>query len=335
MRPFVKLHGLGNDFIVVDARDPAQSSELEAWWLAPERVQSLCRRGHGVGADGVILALPPRDEGSSARMRILNADGSEPEMCGNGIRCLAKLLYDSGLRGRNSLGEPSAATTLSIETLAGRLDCEVFADVAPNADTDAKARAHEVRVAMGPARLDLEALPMVSPLGEQLGERADRHIDAPLPLGNDHPALVGSAVSMGNPHYVSFVETSLDDASVDDASATKHGSHEHSLEQLARQLGPIVSRHEAFPRGTNVELARLREDGSIELWVWERGCGITQACGTGACATAAAAVVSGRASADQPIAVDLPGGRLTIRVAADLSQVWMRGPATEVYRGTL
>ncbi|PIE65882.1 MAG: diaminopimelate epimerase [Deltaproteobacteria bacterium] len=300
MRAFVKLQGLGNDFIVVDARDPISAAELEAWWLAPDRVQSLCRRGHGVGADGVILALPPRETRSSARMRILNADGSEPEMCGNGIRCLAKLLYDAGVRGEE------VTATLPIETLAGQLDCEVFAD-----DTERRGLAHEVCVAMGPARLNVDALPMLSPNGDT------RHVDASLALGDDR-VLKGTAVSMGNPHYVSFVE--------DDTVA---------LAQAICETGPSVTRHEAFPRGTNVELARIRHDGSIELWVWERGCGVTQACGTGACATAAAAVVTGRASADAEIAIDLPGGRLTTRVAADRSQVWMRGPATEVYRGAL
>ena len=294
--PFTKLHGHGNDFIVIDARDTPPPPAL----INSASIVTLCQRAHGVGADGVILALPPKDEAAVARMRIFNADGSEAEMCGNGIRCLAKVLYDGGIRGHD------APSLLPIETLAGLLPCEIHTD-----DSD---RAHTIRVAMGPARLAPQDLPMTMP--------GPDHVDAPLPLRHGDP-LVGTAVSLGNPHYVSFV----------DLLAPPEGRED--LTALATRLGPHVEHHEAFPRRTNLEVARVRDDGSIDLVVWERGCGITQACGTGACATAAAAVLTGRLSAHREIDVDLPGGRLQITVAPDLKQIWMRGPAIEVYRGEL
>lgn len=285
--PFVKLHGLGNDFIVFDDRQGALPASL----ATAKSAERLCRRGHGVGADGVLLVLPGDDSVAVARMRVLNADGSEPEMCGNGLRCVAKFIFDRGVRGEGGV--------LPIDTGAGRLAAEVTAG--------ADGLAAQVRVAMGPVTLQRSGLPM---LGE--GE----HREAPLEVAGEH--LVGTALSVGNPHYVAFL-----------------ASAELDLMAEARRWGPKVEHHTSFPRRTNVELARLRDDGSIELVVWERGCGITQACGTGACATVAAAVLSGRCEAGHEVAVDLPGGRLHIEVQADLQQVWMRGPAVEVYRGEL
>jgi len=131
-------------------------------------------------------------------------------------------------------------------------------------------------------------------------------------------ALRFTAVSMGNPHIVTFLE----------------GDGPRPRE-LAETLGPVLERHPDFPGRTNVEFAWRRDDGSLELWVWERGCGLTLACGTGACATAVAAVVTGRHPAGMPLAVHLPGGTLGIQVAADLGRVWMEGPAVEVFSGML
>ncbi|HJZ85486.1 MAG TPA: diaminopimelate epimerase [Polyangia bacterium] len=267
MLRFAKYHGLGNDFIVIDEAVSARAATL------------LCDRRFGVGADGVLMVLPAPAAGADARMRILNADGSEPEMCGNGIRCVAKELFDSG-RVRKDV--------IRIDTLAGVLACAVQVGESGRVDT--------VAVEMGRPRLTRE--------------RAQE----PLAIGGRELAL--TCVSMGNPHAITFV------------------SGEEPLRPLAERLGPLVEHHEWFPMRTNVEFARVRSSGAeIELVVWERGCGITMACGTGACATAAAAVLTGRAPAGREIAVDLPGGRLGITVAEDGSGVRMRGPARLAFRG--
>jgi len=267
MLRFAKYHGLGNDFIVIDEAVSARAATL------------LCDRRFGVGADGVLMVLPAPAAGADARMRILNADGSEPEMCGNGIRCVAKELFDSG-RVRKDV--------IRIDTLAGVLACAVQVGESGRVDT--------VAVEMGRPRL------------------TRGRAQEPLAIGGRELAL--TCVSMGNPHAITFV------------------SGEEPLRPLAERLGPLVEHHEWFPMRTNVEFARVRSSGAeIELVVWERGCGITMACGTGACATAAAAVLTGRAPAGREIAVDLPGGRLGITVAEDGSGVRMRGPARLAFRG--
>jgi diaminopimelate epimerase len=272
---FTKYHGLGNDFLVVDLRGGGEAPP-------PDEVRRLCDRRFGVGGDGVLAVLP--SDVGDARMRTLNADGSEAEMCGNGIRCVAKHLYDGGLS-----REP-----IRIETLAGVLACGVEAE---------NGRAERVSVEMGRPRLLRGEIPMIGPAGERSVEE---------PLGE----LSVTAVSMGNPHAVAFVpETGA------------------ALLARAERLGPSVETAPSFPHKTNVELAHVRDDGTIELVVWERGCGITLACGTGACATAVAACLTGRAEPGRDLTVRLLGGPLTIRVAPDLSGVRMTGPATRVYEG--
>jgi diaminopimelate epimerase len=258
---FTKYEGLGNDFLVVDAR-----SESE---LAPERAARLCDRHFGVGGDGVLLVLPASESGARARMLILNADGSRPEMCGNGIRCVALHL---------ALADGAAERRYLIETDAGVLGCDV----------KRAGFAAEVAVAMGQGR----------PEGEFVSD-----------FGGDERRF--ALVSMGNPHAIVF-----------DA-----GEDEPRIDQFA----PLVSR--AFPRGTNVEFATTRAGGGFDLVVWERGVGRTLACGTGACATAVAAALAGRAPFDAPIELRLPGGPLQITVQRDTLQVLMRGPARLVFSG--
>jgi diaminopimelate epimerase len=199
-------------------------------------------------------------------MRIRNADGSEPEMCGNGIRCVARYLHERGRR----------AELIRIETAAGVLDCAIAPDLT-------------VAVEMG--------RPVVP------------WSDPALALGDRRFAV--THVTLGNPHAVTFVDGGED------------------LRALAERYGPLLERHERFPQRTNAEFARVAGD-ALDLCVWERGCGITLACGTGASATAAAAVATGRLPAGREIEVRLPGGALFIRVAPDLAGVRMRGPAVEV-----
>jgi len=287
---FTKLHGLGNDFLVVDTR--ALTADVAATLQDPATVRWLCDRQFGVGGDGVLALSAPRTAGAVATMRVLNADGSEAEMCGNGIRCVAKFLRDR---------DPALGDRLVIDTGAGPLAC----GVALAADGTVAA----VTVAMGRPRLTRGEVPATGPADE-------RWIDGAIAIPGD-PAGERrlTAVSMGNPHAVVFV----------DDAATVHA--------LARQVGPALETHAAFPKKTNAEFAAMTGPATIALGVWERGCGITLACGTGACATAVAACLTGRATAGAPITVHLPGGPLVITVAADYGDVAMQGPAALAFVG--
>lgn len=278
---FTKLHGLGNDFVVIDRR-------VEGTPLPIHEAVALCDRHRGIGADGVLSVLP--SERAPLAMHVTNSDGSHAEMCGNGLRCVVRWAVDRGVLPPE--GGP-------VETGAGVLECRVEPD-------------GHIRVDMGRPELTPARIPMQA--------EGDRVVEAPLDLDDpDVPTrqLSITAVSMGNPHAVWFVP------------------EEQSPRELAERLGSAVEHHPRFPRRTNAEFARLVGQDEIELVVWERGSGLTQACGTGACATAVAAVLTNRARADVPVTVHLPGGPLRIEVAADLSRVWMTGPAVEVFRGTV
>jgi diaminopimelate epimerase len=295
MLPFTKVQGLGNDFVVVDLRAPRGAGEPSP--EDPALVRKICDRHFGVGADGVLAILPALPGGAGdARMRVLNADGSEAEMCGNGIRCVAKVLYESD----PALRRPA----LKIDTGAGLLTCELGVT---------SGHVDSVTVEMGRPRFAREEIPL-SPGG---GARAVR--ETVTAKGPANRAFRFTAVSMGNPHAVIFVEGN--EANED-------------LRALAETYGPGLEVDPLFPRRTNVEFARVR-GAEIDLVVWERGCGITLACGTGACATAVAAAVEERLPRGREILVHLPGGTLGITVAADESGVRMRGPATTVFRSEL
>ena len=256
---FEKYEGLGNDFLLLDATDEAA--------ITPERAVLLCDRRFGVGADGVILVLPPRTPGHDARIRVINADGSIPEMCGNGVRCVA--LHVAAARGLTG-------GTLRVETDAGERTCVLVGD-------------GMVTVDMGVVRV--------------LGDRA---VDV------DGRPIVLALADAGNPHAILF-------------GAFARGDVEH--------LGPRIAAHPAFPRGTNVEFACVLGDG-IDLVVWERGVGITMACGTGACATVAVACQKDLAATGKPVKVRLPGGVLEITIDAD-GRAIMTGPARRVFGGTI
>jgi diaminopimelate epimerase len=286
--PFTKVEGLGNDFVVVDLRARAGSKEAAAV-QDPELVRKVCDRHFGVGGDGILAILPGVD--GDARMRVLNADGSEAEMCGNGIRCVAKVLYETD----PTLRKP----VLKIDTGAGLLLCEM---------TVTDGRVDSVTVEMGRPRFTREEIPL-APGGA--GRVTRETITA------DSRAFRFTAVSMGNPHAVIFVDEPAED-----------------LMALAKRFGPTLEVAPTFPRRTNVEFARVRGT-EIDLVVWERGCGITLACGTGTCATAVAAAVEERLPRGREVPVHLPGGTLFITVAPDDSGVRMRGPAHVVFRSEL
>jgi len=269
---FIKVEGLGNDFMLVEG------SEDDLAALA-DRAPGLCDRRRGIGGDGILVVGPPSTAGAVRTMWVINHDGSRPEMCGNGLRCVA--LWTAAAEG---------ADVVTVDTDDGPKRCVV--SPAP-AGAPAPGQRAEVEVDMGPARR-----------GEPV-----------VPGAGDGRSF--AQVSMGNPHAIAFVAEGEDP------------------EALARGLGPGIEVDSAFAEGTNVELAAVR-DGGILLWVWERGCGITDACGTGACATAAAAVDAGHCPADTPLRVELPGGVLTITVPSDPSQgIRMKGPARLVFRGEL
>ena len=272
---FYKYHGLGNDFIVLEDFDGKAAK-------TPDFAVKQCHRRFGIGADGILYISGSKE--ADARMRILNSDGSEAEMCGNGIRCVAKHLYDTGIVKKRKM---------RIDTLAGvkDVDCEVEAG-----------QVTSVTVGMGAPNLECEKIPMTG---------NGRFISKTLDV--DGRSLVGTAVSMGNPHFVIF----------------------ERLDEGARmELGPRIEGHPMFPKKTNVEFAEVLAD-HIDLRVYERGAAWTMACGTGACATVVAAVVNRLAPEGKEIEVRLPGGSLWINVGVRLSSVTMRGPAVRVYRGEL
>lgn len=284
---FAKYHGLGNDFLVVDLRDVRGDDAAAV--QEPAVVKALCDRQFGVGGDGVLAVLPG-GPGADARMRVLNADGSEAEMCGNGLRCVAKELFDRGGIRKDRI---------AIDTGAGRLVCAI--------DSEGGV-ARTVTVEMGAPRLLRGEIPMTGPAGE-------RCVEQPIPV-QGHPTRNVTCVSMGNPHAIAFVT-------------------DENPRVLAETVGPLVERHAWFPNRTNAEFARVIGPREIELVVWERGCGITLACGTGACATVVAAVITGRSSEGEEVLVHLPGGDLTITVLPGLANVLMRGPALHVFDGEL
>jgi diaminopimelate epimerase len=275
---FTKVEGLGNDFVLLDRMGldaDSLAAELAAEVAWARRVApALCDRRTGIGADGVLL-VGPGSAGAGASMTVVNFDGSRPEMCGNGLRCVAAFVADRlGLE------------RVTIATDAGPKLCEV-------ARVDGEI---EVRIDMGPA--------------VELG--------CATPVAGEGRSFAG--VSIGNPHAVYFV-----------------GENEQP-EELARRLGPGVELDPAYaPDKTNVEFARVEASESgpaIELWVWERGVGLTHACGTGACATVAAAARAGLVPSDVAVAVALPGGRLSITAPSDPSRgVMMRGPCRQVFSG--
>lgn len=259
-----KVDGLGNCFFLLDRTD-ASLGRPELDFLR-EQAPRLCERSGGV--DGLLIVGPPWTSDGVASMLVINRDGSRPEMCGNGLRCVALWV-----------GRRHGLREVPIDTDAGLRRCEVVSMARD-------AQHGEVLVDMGPAR----------DLGEVRPAAADDR--------------TFRAISVGNPHAVAFV------------------SAQDDPETLARELGPRVESDPAFPERTNVELCRVEPDGKLTLCVWERGCGITKACGTGASATAAAAVLEGLAKRGVPIPVRLPGGELRIRVPDDPDHgIEMIGPA--------
>jgi diaminopimelate epimerase len=283
---FSKYHGLGNDFILVDHTKSATPI------FAPSDAVKLCNRNTGVGADGLIFALPG-ENGCDYTMRIFNSDGSEPQMCGNGIRCMARYLYDV-IEKRN--GDKTEEKVYKIWTKAGV--------IIPMIRTD-----RLITVDMGKPNLVATEVPTTLPAASD----SLRAVNAPLvALGKTYLA---TAVSMGNPHCVIFVD-SFD-----------------TMNPPFSQIGPVVESHPAFPQKVNAEFVQVLSRSHVKMKVWERGAGPTLACGTGACATVVAGVLTGRT--ERLCKVSLPGGDLEIKWDSASDKIYMTGPAEPVFSGSL
>lgn len=280
--PFSKYQGLGNDFLILDARSIGVAAEL-AESLNPGSIRGICERRFGVGADGLILALPA-ERGGDLRMRIFNADGSEPEMCGNGIRCLARFLADND-------GEVPGRRWV-VETLAGPIVPELLAD-------------GTIRVDMGAPLLTPEAVPTTLPVAGNGLPEGELEV-----LGYRFSV---AAAGMGNPHLVIPVE---------DVAAIE-----------LERFGPELESHPAFPARTNVHFVQILDPTHLVMRVWERGAGVTLACGTGACATLVVCHSLGLSASAARL--DLPGGPLQISWDQESGHVLMSGPATAVFDGVL
>lgn len=273
---FSKMHGIGNDYVYVNCFEEQVSN--------PEQLSILVSdRRKGIGSDGLILILP--SEKADCRMRIFNADGSEAMMCGNGIRCVGKYAYDHGI-----VIKPE----LSVETNSGikYIQLQIQDQKAVGATVD-----------MGKAILKPELIPMYA--------EGENFIAKDLLV--DQKIYSATAVSMGNPHCVVFLE-------------------ENIAELDLEKIGPGFEHHTAFPERVNTEFVNVLDDHTLRMRVWERGSGETMACGTGACAVAVASVLNGYCKQDQEITVKLSGGDLQIVYHSDQT-VTMTGSATHVFDG--
>jgi diaminopimelate epimerase len=272
---FTKMQGIGNDYVYVDGFSQEPPVDPSALAVA------VSDRHFGIGSDGLILILP--SEQADARMRMFNADGSEGEMCGNGVRCVAKYIHDHGIATRERV---------SIETGRGILALDLEVE---------NGKVRRVRVDMGPPILKSAAIPTTLP--------GDPPVNVPIEV--DGQTFATTAVSMGNPHAVVFVP---------DVDA-------FPLEVV----GPIFERHPAFPRRVNVHFVQVLSSQEVKMRTWERGSGVTLACGTGACSVCVAGVLTGQTG--RTILAHLPGGDLTLEWPDDQASVFMTGPAVEVFSG--
>jgi len=285
---FTKMHGLGNDYVYVNCfeeqvDDPASLTIR------------VSNRHTGIGADGLILIYP--SDSADARMRIFNADGSEAEMCGNGIRCVAKYVYDHRLAAAGDEfsvpGEETFEASLQIETARGVLTLGL------DIDDDDKVR--RVCVNMGRPILKAAQIPVAL--------EAQRVVNEAIEVGGLELAM--TCVSMGNSHAVFFC---------DDLNGIELG-----------RIGPLVEHHEIFPNRINAHFVKVEAPDEFTMRTWERGSGITMACGTGACATVVAGVLTGRC--ERKVLAHLPGGDLNLNWCEQDNCVYMTGPAVEVFTG--
>ena len=272
---FTKMNGLGNDFVILDYE------EFQNTKLSPDKLAlTLCNRNFGIGADGLII-VNPNTKNADISWFFYNSDGSLAQMCGNGMRCFARYIYDKKLINKKSF---------SVETLAGIIIPEIISDT-------------EVRVNMGMPILEPEKIPC----------KSEKFLN--IPYSVDGKNFLLNTVSMGNPHCVIFVDK--------------------DSKTLAEKYGAKIENDLMFPQKTNVEFVEILSKKEITVNVWERGCGITMACGTGACATTVAGILNGYL--ENNVKVNLPGGSLQIEWQGNPSDtkhnVYMTGPAEYSFSG--
>ncbi len=277
---FTKMHGLGNDYVYLDCVNgptPSDPAELS---------RKVSDRHFGIGSDGLILISTSTV--ADARMRMFNADGSESEMCGNGLRCVAKFVHDHGIAKKPSL---------KIETGRGVLTVELEVK---------NGKAERVRVNMGEPILESAKIPTTLP--------GDPPVNVEFRTGDR--TFIGTCVSMGNPHVVIYPG--------DEYFGGQPGD-------LVAEYGPLVENAEVFPRRINAHFVKVHSPTEVTMRTWERGSGITLACGTGACAVCVAGVLTGRTG--RKLLAHLPGGDLELEWNEADNCVSMTGPATEVFTG--
>ena len=296
---FTKMHGIGNDYVYIDGftQSVADPSRLAV---------KMSDRHFGVGADGLILVLPPDDKGQHAadpahvRMRIFNADGSEAEMCGNGIRCVCKLAHDQSI---------CRAQPMRIQTTSGVLTLRYTTGTDGNVD--------RVTVDMGRPILEPAQIPVdLAARAQLVDEPVGPLIQWPDELGRrwlDDSGLDRrmTCVSMGNPHAIFFCRA---------PGAIP-----------LKRVGPFLEHHRLFPHRINVHFVQVQGPAMLKMRTWERGSGVTLACGTGASAVCVAAVLTGRSG--RAATIRLPGGDLSLRWSDKDDHVYMTGPAVEVFSG--
>jgi diaminopimelate epimerase len=277
------MHGLGNDYVVIDESQEEIIPENQKSIVSEE----LCSRRFSVGADGVIFVLPSGRDDADIRFRIFNADGSEAEMCGNGIRCFSKFVYENNIYARE------------------RMMVETMADVKELLLTVEEGIVTSVRVDMGTATFNPEEIPMET--------REKEFIDKEIIV--DERSVKMTAVSVGNPHAVAFTD---------------------DIESVPlEKIGPLIECHPYFPQRTNAHFVRILNRDEVEMITWERGTGITMACGTGATSSVLAGYRLGLL--DEDVLVHLPGGELNITVyqKGDLIGAFMEGDAVTVFNGEI
>ena len=275
MLEFVKMHGLGNDYVYMDAINQIIKDRNEL-------AKKVSDRHFGIGSDGLILIC--KSNIADFRMQMFNSDGTEAEMCGNGIRCVGKFVYDNGFTNKKNL---------TIETLAGIKKLELITK---------KEKVEAVKVDMGEPILEPEKIPVISK------ENPVKNLNLNLLDRN----FKFTCISMGNPHAITFIDENVNEFDVE-------------------KYGRLVEINEVFPKKTNVEFINIINKNKIKMRVWERGAGETLACGTGACASAVAAIINGYT--DRNIIVELLGGTLEIEWNKNDNHIYMTGPAKIVFKG--
>ncbi len=308
---FTKMHGCGNDYVYIDG------TQVPGEWRNSEEkkarlVRRLSDRHFGIGGDGVIFihTMPEAIQEESGKradfeMEMYNADGSRAEMCGNGIRCVAKYVYDKGWTDKKEISIVSCGKVKHLSL------------------TVAEGKVVNVKVNMGAPVLNADDIPVVSGQAEVIGEEIEA----------DGKTYKMTCVSMGNPHAVIFVENEniLTELDNEGDGATGEEEADRFGREVVEGVGSLIEKHTRFPKKTNVEFVKVLDRRNVQMRVWERGTGETLACGTGACAAVAACVLNGLT--EEKVTVKLLGGELNILWDRKENLIYMTGPAETVFDG--